>query len=641
LLKKISLLNFSGLLAYAALAGSVAAIAREAPFPTLIIFILAFIIGFAQDRKSFHNPVSRPLFLIPIVIAGIVISLIGINDQNIFSRILGVFLLVISAKLIAPKRPRDMLQIYLLNLLLVAAAAVTTWGLEFGLLVLSETFISVTGLLFIYGSYEQQELSISEVLNLVQWGGLITLCLIPTTIIFFLILPRPSGIFFAWGRAAAGQSGFSDMVTPGDVEQIKIDHSPAFRVKWLSGQRPQKPLWRGIVYDTYNRGAWEKRTKKRVDLPKRAAKTVGYEVLLEPTDSKYLPVLALPSTVSVKSQNPMIVSGYNIKIPKGVAHRILYHVESNPLLDLPADIPPRHYLDIPGELKQRLLPLAKILLKAKDLETAQDVESFLKKELTYSLLPGKAHGDPVIHFLFISKKGHCEYFASAMVMVLRSLGIPARIVGGHLGGEWNELGHYYLVHRSDAHTWVEVWVEDRGWVTFDPTPQVIVTEMPSVRGKMTRIIDFLRLKWYYWVLDYDLGQQVDLVRKTASLFQSIGSGEKKIALNLKAPGLKMIVPLLILTALILFLKIGRSFYNSRPKTLGERFVHALQGQGYKKDPAETLREFTQRIAKHDAVLGRKASVFVDGYYLLEYGQEGEEEPLNKILKEMRYGLEES
>jgi transglutaminase-like putative cysteine protease len=640
LYKKLYLLNLSGLLAYVALGGSVAAIAREAPFPALIIFILALIIGFAQDRKSFQNPVSKPLFLIPIVIAGIVISLNGINDQNFFSRILGIFLLVISAKLIAPKKPRDMLQIYLLNLLLVAAAAVTMWGLEFGLLALLESFISVTGLLFIYGSYEQQKISISEVFNLVRWSGFITLCLIPTTIIFFLILPRPSGIFFAWGRAATGKSGFSDMVTPGDVEQIKVDHSPAFRVKWLSGQHPRKLLWRGIVYDTYHRGAWEKRAKKRVDLPKITAKTVRYEVLLEPTDSKYLPVLALPGTISVKSQKPIIVSGYNIKIPKGVDHRILYHMESNPVTDLPADIPPRHYLDIPAELKQRLLPLAKGLVKAKDLGTALNVESFLKRKFAYSLLPGKAHGDPVIHFLFFSKKGHCEYFASAMVMMLRSLGIPARIVGGHLGGDWNELGHYYLIHKSDAHTWVEVWVKDRGWVTFDPTPQVIVKEMPFVTGKITRFIDFLRLKWYYWVLDYDLGHQLDLARKTASLFQSLGSGESKIGLNLMAPDFETIIPFLIVAAFILFLKIGWPYFHSRPKTLGERFVHALQNQGYKKDPGETLREYAHRIDKHDSRLGQKASVFVNGYYLLEYGQKGERETLYKILKEMRYDLKQ-
>jgi len=152
---KVSLLEISGLLASVALIGSVTAIAQEVPLLSLLIFAVALITGLILDKKSAQSPVLSPLAIISLVILGIVISLVGIKTENFFSRVLSILLIIISAKLISPKKSRDMLQIYLLNLLVLSAAAVVRWGLEFGLLVIVEAFISVTGLIFIYGSNEQ------------------------------------------------------------------------------------------------------------------------------------------------------------------------------------------------------------------------------------------------------------------------------------------------------------------------------------------------------------------------------------------------------------------------------------------------------------------------------------------------------
>jgi len=633
-LPRVNLLNISGLLAYGALIGSVGAVAGEAPPGSMIVFILALLAGFIQDQRSIQNPISNPLFLLFLVVLGIFLSLIGISGENFFNRFLSILLIIISAKLISPKKSRDMLQIYLLNLLVVAAAAVTRWGMEFGLLVILEAFISVTGLVLIYGSYEQQEISTSDMWHLVRWSGLITLCLLPVTIVFFIILPRPAGIFFAWGGGAVAKTGFSDRVTPGSVERIKIDPSPAFRVRWLEGKHPPKPLWRGIVYDTYEGGVWEKRYKRAIDFPKMWVETMQYEILLEPTDSKYLLSLGLPGRISLKSQNPILVSGYTGKVPDILERRTLYQVHSYSLRDLPDDLSPRYYLDIPDDVEERLLPLARRLAGQTVMETARGVESFLKTEFTYNLAPGEAQGDPVIYFLFTNKKGHCEYFASAMVLLLRSLGIPARLVGGYSGGDWNEMGEYYLVHHSDAHTWVEVWVEGRGWVVFDPTPAVYIKEKSPFRVKISRLIDFLKLKWYYWVLDYDLKRQADLAHKAAAIFQSFRSSNNKIKLAFKALDFKKLIPIFIIACLILFLKMAWPRFYNRPKTWGERFVHFFQRHGYYKQPEETLQEFAQRIAEHDPPLGHRALLFVKNYYLLEYGQKGHEEILGQLLNKM-------
>lgn len=632
---KVSLLEISGLLASVALIGSVTAIAQEVPLLSLLIFAVALITGLILDKKSAQSPVLSPLVIISLVILGIVISLVGIKTENFFSRVLSILLIIISAKLISPKKSRDMLQIYLLNLLVLSAAAVVRWGLEFGLLVIVEAFISVTGLIFIYGSNEQQEVSITQVWHLVRWSSLMALCLVPTTVFFFLILPRPAGILFGWGGGALPKSGFSDRVTLGAVEQIKIDRSPAFRVKWLRGRPPQRPLWRGIVYDTYSQGTWEKRYKRKVDFPKIRAETVQYEILLEPTNSRYLLSLGLPVKILLKKA--ILVSGYTIKVRQDIPRRTLYRVESYSLPDIPADLLPSFYLGLRKEVKQQLVALAKPLVGETVLETVKAVESFLKTKFTYNLSPGKAHGDPVLYFLFTGKKGHCEYFASAMTLLLRTLGIPARIVGGYLGGDWNELGQYYLVRQSDAHAWVEAWIEDRGWVTFDPTPETSV-ENPLFRVKIFRLIDLFKVKWYYWVLGYDTRRQMDLARKTASLFHSIRSSDNKINFTLKAPNFKKLIPFLLIVGFILSLKIAWPYLHGRPRTWGERFVHVFQRHGYCKKSGETLQEFADRIAKDNSLLGQKALEFVKHYYLLEYGQNGKEETLNQLLKDMENEL---
>lgn len=637
-MSRVYLLRASGFLAYGALFGSVAAIARDAPSIPLIIFISAFIVGFVQDKKILQNPISNPLYMIPLIIAGIVISVVGINSDNFFNRVLSILLIIISAKLISPKKSRDMLQIYLLNLLMVSASAVTRWGLEFGLLVILETFISVTGLIFIYGSSEQQELSFTQALHLTRWSSLITLGLIPCTIIFFLIIPRPTWTLFAWGGGAVAKSGFSDQVKPGDVAEIKNDTSPAFRVKWLEGRVPQRPLWRGIVFDSYHKGGWEKRFKREVDLPIHWGESVKYEIVLEPTESEYLLSLGLPGKISIKSLKPVPVSGFTINVPDGIKRRILYRARSYLPAELPADLSPAYYREIPKEIQEQLAPLAASLIGETDLNTARSIESFLKTNFSYDLSPGEARGDPVIYFLFTNRKGHCEYFASSMALLLRSLDIPARVVGGYLGGDWNDLGRYYLVHQSDAHTWVEAWIEDRGWVTFDPTPEVVSKERSQVVAKLFRLFDFLRLKWYYWVIDYDLGRQLDLARKTASLFRSFRAGERKQQLSRKITGLKKSIPLFLLfLGIAIFLKFAWFYFHARPKGWGERFVSSLRKSGHHKEPGETLREFANRVNKQDSCLGHKALQFVDNYYPLEYGQQGDEKSLAQLLKDMKRG----
>lgn len=626
----VRLLDFAILLGYMALAGSVLSVAAEIYVPLLMIFILAFLGGLFLDRRSMREPVIHPLWILFLVIGGIIVSMIGLTDKNIFNRALGILLIIISAKLISPKRRRDILQIYLLNFFMVTGSAVTRLDIEFGLLVLGETFITVFGLLLVYGSNEQEGMPAYQILRLARWSGVITGCLVPATMLIFLIIPRPTMALFSWGEGVASQTGFSDRVTPGAVERIKVNSSPAFRAKWIRGDRPEKILWRGIIYDRYHLGAWEKTDHREVPVPLVQANTAEYEVVLEPTDSRYVAGIGLPRDVRIKGVKTRLVPGYTIETSRVMNRRAIFRGQSFLLKNLPADSPPERFLEVPDGMRETLLSLTGDLIRDSDSESAGAVETFLRRNFGYDLSPGETTGDPIIHFLTTSKKGHCEYFASAMVLLLRSMDIPARMVGGYLGGEWNDLGEYYLVRQSDAHTWVEAWIEGKGWTAFDPTPASPQSGTP--RGRIYRFMDMLRLKWYYWVVDYNINRQLELVRRSTAALKSLRHLDMKPRLKERVPPVQYVLIFPVLLILGFGLKYITQYIKDRPRTAGERFLSILKRHGYAKRPGETLLELGNRVAADKPEWKNRILLFVQEYYRVEYGGNGRADALPGLLR---------
>jgi transglutaminase-like putative cysteine protease len=171
------------------------------------------------------------------------------------------------------------------------------------------------------------------------------------------------------------------------------------------------------------------------------------------------------------------------------------------------------YLQLPSPLDPRIPELARqITARAEtSYDKAAAIENFLRNRYGYTLnLTGKPGDDPLAYFLFVTRAGHCEYFASAMTILLRTLGIPSREVNGFLPGEYNNLAGDYIVRASDAHSWVEVYFPDNGWITFDPTPAA-----PAESDLLTRLgeyVDWLQLSWTEWVINYDFAHQVQLAQ---------------------------------------------------------------------------------------------------------------------------------
>jgi hypothetical protein len=170
------------------------------------------------------------------------------------------------------------------------------------------------------------------------------------------------------------------------------------------------------------------------------------------------------------------------------------------------------YLQLPP-LDQRIPALARGAAgKARTpYDKALAIETFLRTRFTYTLeLTGKPGDDPLAHFLFDTHAGHCEYFASAMTIMLRTQGIPSREVNGFLPGEFNDLAGDYIVRASDAHSWVEAYFPGSGWVTFDPTPAA--TENFGFLSRLGLYLDWMELTWNEWVVNYDFAHQVQMAQ---------------------------------------------------------------------------------------------------------------------------------
>jgi transglutaminase-like putative cysteine protease len=315
----------------------------------------------------------------------------------------------------------------------------------------------------------------------------------------------------------------------------------------------------------------------------------------------------------------------------------------------------QNYLQLPTPLDPRIKTLAEEITSrvSTPYEKASAIEEHLRDRYGYTLqLPSITPADPISDFLFVRKKGHCEFFASAMAIMLRSIGIPARIVNGFSGGEFNDLTSQYVVRASDAHSWVEAYMPGEGWMEFDPTP----AGTPEAQTRWSRLmlyLDAMSSFWREWVINYDLGHQFRLSqdasrgsRQLAARAQSWGKAQydrlmqwaRKSEDRVSQSTVKWGIRALILFLIGLFLaSLPRMISAVRRMTLArkprkspqlaasiwyERMLQQMAKRGWHKLPAQTPEEFASAIA--DPELKSRVVNFTDHYEHARFGSSAEE-----------------
>jgi protein-glutamine gamma-glutamyltransferase len=369
-------------------------------------------------------------------------------------------------------------------------------------------------------------------------------------------------LFFFFPRFSAGylgrtsmqpslMTGFTDDIELGQIGEIKRNPAVVMRVKTGKLVPYAQLRWRGIALSTFDGKRWSTPNHRPAAIApnstgwiyvadpeqnqKGPALELHYEVLVQPmaTDAVFAPANAISILGGFSGENP--TAGFNARRTylfrdftgslfnpfRNYAPVRYYGYSRLPALnavklraaatEYPEEIR-SVYLQLPV-LDSRIPELARgVAAKARTpYDKAVAIETFLRSRFTYTLeLTGKPGDDPLPHFLFETHAGHCEYFASAMTIMLRTLGIPSREVNGFLPGEFNDLAGDYIVRASDAHSWVEVYFPATGWVTFDPTPAA--TESFGFLSRLGQYVDWMELTWNEWVINYDFAHQVQMAQ---------------------------------------------------------------------------------------------------------------------------------
>lgn len=305
----------------------------------------------------------------------------------------------------------------------------------------------------------------------------------PLAILLFLVFPRIQGPL--WGMpddAATGRTGMSDSMAPGNLAHLAQSDETAFRVRFIDPAPAQPQLyWRGLVLSRFDGRTWTQIQRLR---PASAAahptrgRAVRHEVTLEPSGQRWLYALDLPDEAPQVAGNLSAISHeQELAALAPVDQRVRYEAVSHPdyVLEAGVSLPgAARWLELPEGFNPRALEAGEALRAYPDPARRVNavLASFRADSFVYTLDPPPLGRHSVDEFLFETRAGFCEHYASAFVVLMRAAGVPARVVTGYQGGELNPVDGFMTVRQSDAHAWAEVWLAGRGWLRIDPTSAV-------------------------------------------------------------------------------------------------------------------------------------------------------------------------
>jgi protein-glutamine gamma-glutamyltransferase len=312
-------------------------------------------------------------------------------------------------------------------------------------------------------------------------GAKLLLAAVPLALLTFLFVPRLSAPLWSAPGADSAHTGVSDRMAPGDFANLLIDDSVAMRVGF-DGTPPPKAerYFRGMVLWYFDGRAWLPGVtgiRNTAPQPLQAhGPAFGYDVTLEPTRQHWLFALDMPLDAT---GGAILGADRTLRRDKRVNDTITYHVDSVPRYVLAPDLDP-HLRQAALELPKGYDPRAVALAGSWRARHGNDAAAIVREALdlfrsggfAYNLAAAPLGRDSIDDFLFDTRQGYCEHYASAFTFLMRAAGVPARVVAGYQGGFWNDYAHYLLVRQSDAHAWAEVWLQGHGWVRVDPTAMV-------------------------------------------------------------------------------------------------------------------------------------------------------------------------
>ncbi len=367
--------------------------------------------------------------------------------------------------------------------------------------------------------------------------GRMALIGLPLALVVFWLFPRLVSPLWGVPNRAVTKPGLSDRMSPGDWVDLIGDDSPALRATF-SGAQPEvsEMYWRGPVFWNFDGRSWSSLRWDGLQAERSADATAGekrydYEMELEPTDRRQMVALDLPLAAP---DDTVLDHDYSLRATQPMAALTRWRMQSAAPVRFEAELEPwlrERALRLPEGFNPKTHALAQQWRREADARNSDQASAdaaianrmlaWVRNDFVYTLDADPLGRDSVDEFLFGTKAGFCEHFSSSFVVLMRAAGVPARVVTGYVGGYRNPIGDYWLVRRSDAHAWSEIWLEGRGWTRFDPTAAVaperiydtIDDRTPDAfsgfagLGPVFDVSDWMRRGWNDLVLGFNANRQ--------------------------------------------------------------------------------------------------------------------------------------
>lgn len=599
--------------------------------PLIFIFVIGVVIFNYYNEKNSIFHINRHLLTVVGFVATIYIFL-NTSLNTLVNSLIHILAIFICIKFLEEKKYRDYMQLVLLSVFLITASGLMNIGMIFIFYIIIAIFLSNTIIIFltIYDNAGDARIPKADIKSLTIKSSIIPVLSIPFAMFLFFVIPRtPTPMFDFLSYQDTSKSGFTSKINLGQVSSIQEDNRIALRVK-MPEIDSKHLYWRGVVFDRYVDGKWESSEADGIVKPvAKKATFIEYEAYLEPTGEKYLIMLDKPYRYHIIGYKGILTEKLEIKLNESITKKIYYTGRSfisDYLEDDYSDI--ENSKDI-SSISREIRTLAGRFYNKDPYLTIKKIEEYFKNNFTYTTQELPKSKNPVEDFLFNSKKGNCEYFASATALLLRANGLPARLVGGYAGGFYNKQAGYYAVANKNAHVWVEVFISNR-WYRVDTTP-VSIDQLTEKRlpltFKLKLYLDAINYYWTKFVINYDLNTQITLAFK-------ISSSVKSLNFNINKTLLVFIGAFVLLVTFLFWIFLKKK--EQLPNRYLDLFYRILSNKGIKTDPSLTIDQNIDRI--DDATLMEQSRIFAR-YFNEMLFKDGkiDKNILKSIIKKMKKG----
>ncbi len=621
------------------------------------VFIFSFLCVYwrwliYQGRLSHPKPRVRSF------IAVICLVSIAVYYKKLYSLEPAIVLLVITyfLKLIELYRTKDAYVILFLSYFLIATEFIYSNKI-WAVLYLAISFSVVTGALIALNRSHRRHHSLDTLKASVKLAFLS----IPFAIVFFIFFPRMPPLWVMDMSPNSGVIGLGEEISPGDISDLGKSSKLAFRAEFF-GPIPSRDrlYWRTMVYSNFDGRSWSKastlttqskfwrllmKTPEQLSRIESLGPDVSYRISLEPTNFRELVTLQMPINFE---KDAAMLTDFSLIVDKPIKSFRSYNVTSTLDYRVEQSIRPWVYhreLQLPNNYnpitRSYALRLYETLKKDPETMIQYVLNKFNTENYVYTLKPPLMGRDSIDDFMFKHQRGFCGHYASAFVFMMRSVGIPARVVGGYHGGEVSPFGNYVLVHQFDAHAWAEVWLDGKGWVSIDPTAYVAPDRIAfgledaleedeflenslfsAVKYSGNKYLNNLRFSWDYinhsWnkaVVNYDKQRQLEFLSRNFGLSSSL-------SMLLSALGIILLAFLILAVYLLL---VSKPKGSNEIDLLYTRWCRGLASEALIRKVGEGPTSYLARIKKDshlDDTLIESAEKITELYQVIQYNKEG-------------------